>query len=329
MTKADTAKLREERIFLAGHNGLVGSALGRALNAAGCRHVITRPREQLDLCSQRQVQDLYASEAIDRVVIAAAKVGGIYANDTLPAEFIRENLAIQTNLIHGAWEAGVQNLLVLGSVCIYPRLARQPIDEAQLLDGPLEPTNEAYAVAKIAGLKMCESYNRQYGTDYRSLMPTNLYGPNDNFHPEYSHVIPALIRRFDEAVASGEKSVTVWGTGEPLRDFLYVEDLADACLHVMSLDAEEYRKKVPLRDSHVNVGSGREISIKECAETIAEVAGFKGEIQFDAAAPDGAPRRTLDTARMESLGWRPSVDFVSGVRMTYAWFKEHRASIRA
>lgn len=315
-------------IHLAGHRGMVGGAIERALRAAGCDNILTRTREQLDLRSQEQVRDFYADHKIDRVIIAAAKVGGIHANDTLPAEFIYENLAIQTNLIHAAWSSGVRQLLALGSSCIYPRLAEQPIAEGQLLTGALEPTNEAYAVAKIAGLKMCESYNRQYGTDYRILMPTNLYGPGDNFHLEHGHVVPAFIRRFYEAVRDGRDHVTVWGTGKPLRDFLHVDDLASACVHVLSMDAEEYRRKVPQRNAHVNIGSGEEISIKECAETVAEAFSFGGEIRFDTGKPDGMPRKILDISLIQALGWRPSIDFPSGVRSTCRWFEQHHADAR-
>ena len=320
---------KNQVIYLAGHNGMVGKAIGRALAAEGFKNVITRSHSELELLSHEAVCDFYAAnKEIECVIIAAAKVGGIHANNTRPAEFIHDNLTIQNNLIHEAWQHGIKKLIFLGSSCIYPKLAKQPITEDQLLTGALEPTNEAYAIAKIAGIKMCESYNRQHGTDYRSLMPTNLYGPGDYFHPEYSHVIPALLQRFHKAATAGDKHVTIWGSGTPMRDFLHVDDMANACMQVLSIDADSYYAKVPRNNSHVNVGSGHEMSIKECAEAIADACAFKGDIQFDADKPDGMMRKILDISLAQSLGWKPRIDFKSGIRSTYQWFKENIENIR-
>lgn len=302
---------------------MVGSAIVRALDAAGRYEIVTRARAELDLTRQADVEAFFASTPLDSVVLAAARVGGIHANDTFPAEFIRDNLSIQCNVIHAAHRAGVQRLLFLGSSCIYPRDAEQPIREEALLTGPVEATNEPYAIAKIAGIKLCESYNRQYGRDYRSVMPTNLYGPHDNFHPENSHVIPGLLRRFHEAVAAGAPEVVVWGTGTPRREFMHVDDLASACLHVMELDAALLHAHVRPRLSHVNVGTGADCTIRELAETLAAVTGYRGRLRFDPSRPDGTPRKLLDVSRLAALGWRARIPLEAGLRDTYAWFRDH------
>lgn len=315
------------KIFLTGHRGMVGSAIHRLLQAEGI-DAITRPHAELDLTDQAAVRTFFRAERPDTVILAAAKVGGILANDTYPADFIYENLAIQTNVIHQAFEAGVEKLLFLGSSCIYPREAPQPIPEEALLSGPLEATNEPYAIAKIAGIKLCESYNRQYGTDYRSIMPTNLYGPRDNFHPETSHVLPALLRRFHEAVQEGRDEVVIWGSGTPLREFLYVEDLAKAALFVMRLAPETYRAKTHPRLSHINVGTGDEVSIADLAQMIADVTGFSGRIGYDRSKPDGAPRKLLEVSRLADLGWRGQTSLRAGIEKTYAWFRENADQTR-
>lgn len=307
---------------------MVGSAICRALKACGCQSIITTTRADLDLCSQQQVEAFYADKQIDYVIIAAAKVGGIYANSTFPADFIYDNLMIQNNLIHGAWRAGVKRLLFHGSSCIYPRITAQPIGEDQLLAGKLEPTNEPYAIAKIAGIKMCESYNRQHKTDYRTLMPTNLYGPGDYFHPQNSHVIPALIRRFHEAACEHRPDVLIWGDGRARRDFLHVDDLAAACIHIMSLEPETYWQHIGPMNSHINVGSGKDMTIAECAQTIADAFSFTGEIRFDTDMPDGTPRKLLDISMLQRLGWQPSVDFATGIRSTCRWFQENLNNLR-
>lgn len=317
-------KKMNKRIYVAGHRGLVGSAIVRALQATGYVDLITRSHDELDLTDQVQVRAFFTQNPVDEVYLAAAKVGGIHANDTYPADFIRDNLLIQTNVIDAAWRSGVQKLLFLGSSCIYPRLAPQPIGEEALMQGALEPTNEPYAVAKIAGIKMCESYRRQYGVDYRSAMPTNLYGPGDNYHPENSHVIPALIRRFHEAKLSGAPSVTIWGTGTPRREFLYVDDMAAACLHIMSLERTRYDAHTSPQLSHINVGTGEDVKICEVAETIRKVIGYKGDIAFDTSKPDGAPRKLLDSSKLAALGWRPRIPLNEGLKETYARFQvEH------
>ena len=308
------------RIFVAGHAGMVGSAIVRALKARGTDDLITRKHSELDLTSQAAVRAFFEKERPDQVVLAAAKVGGIHANNTYPAEFIYENLMMEANVVHEAWRAGVRGLLFLGSSCIYPRMAVQPMREDALLTGTLEPTNEPYAIAKIAGIKLCESYNRQYGTDYRSVMPTNLYGPGDNYHAENSHVIPALIRRFHEAKEAGAGTVTIWGTGTPRREFLFVDDMAAACLHVMSLDAATYRSQTDPMLSHINVGTGEDISIRELAGFIAKVVGFRGEIGSDPSKPDGAPRKLMDVSRIRSLGWSPRVSLEQGLGIAYRDF---------
>ena len=318
------------KIYVAGHRGMVGGAILRQLQArrdAGeDLTLITRTRADLDLCDQGAVHDFMATERPDQVILAAAKVGGIIANNSYPAQFIYENLMIEANVIHQAHAAGVQNLLQLGSSCIYPKMADQPMREDALLTGTLEPTNEPYAVAKIAGIKLCESYNRQYGTDYRSVMPTNLYGPGDNFHPENSHVLPALIRRFHQAVQDGTSEVVIWGTGTPMREFLHVKDMAAASLFVMGLDPATYQRETEPMLSHINVGSGTDVSIRELAETVARVTGFQGRLSFDATKPDGAPRKLMDVSRLARLGWTYSIPLEDGIRDTYDWFLQQNST---
>ncbi len=316
------------RVFVAGHRGMVGGAIVRELSRRGGYEPIVRTRAELDLTRQADVERFYASTPVDAVVVAAAKVGGIHANDTYPAEFIHENLAIECNLVAGAHAAGVQRLLFLGSSCIYPRNAPQPMREDALLTGTLEATNEPYAIAKIAGIKLCESYNRQYGRDYRSVMPTNLYGPGDNFHPENSHVIPALMRRFHEAVRDGAPEVVIWGSGTPMREFLHVDDMAAACVHVLELPAEVHRRHTQPMLSHVNVGTGINCTIRELAETMARVTGFRGRLGFDATKPDGTPRKLLDVSRLRELGWTATIPLEPGLRDTYAWFVANAAAAR-
>ena len=314
------------KIFVAGHNGMVGSAICRELHNQNV-DVITASRQELDLTNQYQVTDYFAAQKFDQVYLAAAKVGGIHANNSYPAEFIYENLMIQNNIIHSSHQSDVVKLLFLGSSCIYPKLATQPMTEEALLSGYLEQTNEPYAIAKIAGIKMCESFNRQYGTDYRSVMPSNLYGPGDNYHSENSHVIPALIRRFHEAKLNNAKEVTAWGTGSALREFLFVEDMASASIYVMNLSTEEYNKQVSSMLSHINVGSGVECSIKELSETIATVVGFDGTIIWDKSKPDGAPRKLMDSTKLFSLGWQPKFDLQSGLIEAYGWYLNNFKSI--
>lgn len=310
------------KIFVAGHRGMVGSAIVRLLISEGHRadELLLRTSSELDLTSQEVVREFFRSERPDQVYLAAAKVGGIHANNTFPAEFIYQNLMIEANVVHEAWRAGVQKLLFLGSSCIYPRLAPQPMGEEALLTGLLEPTNEPYAVAKIAGIKLCESYNRQYGTDYRSVMPTNLYGPGDNYHPENSHVIPALIRRFHEAKLSDAPFIVLWGTGTPKREFLHVDDMATACVHVMNLERESYEMNVRPMQSHLNVGCGEDVTIAELAETISGVVGYRGRIVFNPSMPDGAPRKLMDSSRLFGLGWRPGVGLDDGLGLAYEDF---------
>ena len=319
----------KKRVFVAGHQGMVGSAIVRALEKAGDAEIITRTRSELDLLDQAAVFRFFNQNAVDEVYLAAAKVGGIWANNTYPAEFIYQNLIIEANIIHGAFEAGVRKLLFLGSSCIYPKLAEQPIAESSLLQGALEPTNEPYAIAKIAGIKLCESYNRQYGTDYRSVMPTNLYGINDNFHPENSHVVPALLRRFNEAKMQDLPSVTVWGSGSPMREFLYVDDMASACLHVMNLPKEVYGEHVLPMSSHINVGTGKDCTIRELANTIARAVGYRGDILWDTSKPDGTPRKLLDVGLLKRLGWQYSVELDEGIERTYQWFLQNQEKFRA
>lgn len=308
-----------EKIYVAGHRGMVGSAIARALEAQGVPDsgLITRTHAQLDLCNQAAVFDFFAQERPTLVYLAAAKVGGIYANNTYPADFIYENLMVQSNVVHAAHLNGVQKLLFLGSSCIYPRLAQQPMSESALLTGTLEPANEPYAVAKIAGIKLCESYNRQYGRDYRSVMPTNLYGPGDNYHPENSHVIPALIRRFHEAKLRGAPEVTIWGTGTPRREFLYVDDMAAAAVFVMQMPLARYQIHTHPMQSHINVGYGRDTTIFELANAVKRAVGYSGAIGFDATKPDGALRKWMDSTRLNSMGWQPETDLASGLTMAY------------
>lgn len=309
-----------KKIYVAGHRGMVGAAIMRELQARGDVALVTRTHDELDLTSQSAVHAFLEAQRPDGVVLAAAKVGGIHANDRYPAEFIYDNLMIQANIIHASWLAGVRELLFLGSSCIYPRMAPQPIREECLLTGTLEPTNEPYAIAKIAGIKLCESYNRQYGTDYRSVMPTNLYGPGDNYHQENSHVIPALIRRFHEAKQAGADKVVIWGSGLARREFLYVDDMAAASVHVMELDRTTYEAHTQPMLSHINVGAGEDLTIRELAETIAQVVGFDGRIEHDTTKPDGTPRKLMDVQRMRSLGWRPRVGLREGLALAYTDF---------
>jgi len=323
-----TSTIGKTRVFVAGHRGMVGSAIVRQLEQDPSVEVITRSRDELDLANQAQTQKFFAETPIDQVYLSAAKVGGIHANNTYPADFIYQNLVIEANVINAAHQNNVQQLLFLGSSCIYPKHAEQPMREDALLTGVLEATNEPYAVGKIAGIKLCESYNRQYGRDYRSVMPTNLYGINDNFHPENSHVIPALIRRFHEAKQAGAPSVMVWGTGKPMREFLYVDDMADACVFVMSLSAEAYRKETQSMLSHINVGIGKDCSINELAQTIASVVGYQGEIECDATKPDGLPRKLMDISRLERLGWNSKTSLREGLETTYAWFLRNQHCFR-
>jgi GDP-L-fucose synthase len=322
--------MAKTKIFIAGHKGMVGSAIVRLLKNQDVE-IITKDRTELDLLNQGSVQKFFEHEKIDQVYLAAAKVGGIYANNTYPADFIYENLMIQTNVIHSAFLNGVKKLLFLGSSCIYPKYANQPMKEEELLTGKLEPTNEPYAIAKIAGIKMCESYNRQYGKshgiDYRSIMPTNLYGPGDNYHPEKSHVIPGLIYRFHKAKISNLESVTIWGTGTPKREFLYVDDLAQASIHVMNLDKKIYDEQISSESSYINVGSGKELSIKELAETIKEVVNFKGKINFDSNKPDGSSRKLLNSERINKLGFKPKIDLKEGLIKTYQDYLKFYANV--
>lgn len=318
-----------KKVFVAGHNGMVGSAIVRQLSQQSGVELITRSRKELDLCNQQAVADFFASNQIDEVYMAAAKVGGIIANNTYPADFIYENLMVECNVIHSAHLAGIQKLLFLGSSCIYPKLAEQPMTEAALLTGLLEPTNEPYAVAKIAGIKLCESYNRQYGRDYRSVMPTNLYGMNDNFHPQNSHVIPALIRRFHEAKLADAEKVVAWGTGKAMREFLYVDEMAAASIYVMDLDPAIYQQHTQPMLSHINVGTGVDCTIRELVETVAKVVGYQGRIEFDSSKPDGAPRKLMDVSRLKQLGWQAQVSLEQGLQQTYQWFLQNQHNFRA
>ncbi|MBC8661911.1 GDP-L-fucose synthase [Vibrio parahaemolyticus] len=315
-------------VFVAGHNGMVGSAIVRLLEKSKNYNVITRNRSELDLLDQSEVIRFFQEQDIDQVYLAAAKVGGIVGNNTYPADFIYENLTIQNNVIHSAHLAGVQDLLFLGSSCIYPKFAEQPMSENALLTGTLEPTNEPYAIAKIAGIKMCESYNRQYGRNYRSVMPTNLYGENDNFHPENSHVIPALLRRFHEAKINGDKEVVAWGSGNPMREFLHVDDMAAASIFVMNLNDTVYKANTESMLSHINVGTGIDCTIKELVETVAEVVDYQGSIIFDTSKPDGAPRKLMNVSRLRELGWTYSIELKDGLRSTYQWFLANQDNFR-
>jgi GDP-L-fucose synthase len=318
----------DAKIFVAGHRGMVGSAIVRQLEVSGHTNIITRTRSELDLTNQQAVVDFFQAEKLDQVYLSAAKVGGIVANSTFPANFIYENLMIQCNVIHSAHIAGIQQLLFLGSSCIYPKLAEQPMRETALLTGTLEETNEPYAIAKIAGIKICESYNRQYGRDYRSVMPTNLYGQGDNFHPENSHVIPALLRRFHEAKLNGDKEVIAWGSGMPMREFLYVDDMATASIHVMNLNKTIYDENTEPMLSHINVGTGVDCTIKELVETVAKVVGFKGGVSFDANKPDGAPRKLMNVDRLDSLGWEYEYSLEAGLIIAYQWFVDNQGKFR-
>jgi GDP-L-fucose synthase len=318
------------KIFVAGSNGLVGSALVRRLRAGGYTNLLHPEIGELDLTCQQAVRDFFRQERPEYVILAAAKVGGIHANNTYPAEFIYLNLMIQNNVIHSAYEVGVKRLLFLGSSCIYPKLAPQPMQEEHLLTGLLEPTNEPYAIAKIAGIKLCESYNRQYGTRFVAVMPTNLYGVGDNFHPENSHVMPALIRRLHEAKLAGSEKVVVWGTGTPMREFLFVDDMADGCVFILNLgDAmlDEHLLSYP-KPCFVNLGTGIDVTIRELAETIREVVGYQGRLEFDPTKPDGTPRKLQDVSRMRALGWEAKIMLREGLKRTYAWFLEHQESFR-
>ena len=320
------------RIYVAGHRGLVGSAIVRKLEADGYTHILKPTHAELDLTDAAATEAFFAQEKPEYVFLAAAKVGGIVANNTYPAEFIRDNLAIQTNVIHAAYQAGVTRLLFLGSSCIYPKHAPQPMKEEHLLTGPLEPTNRPYALAKIAGIEMCWSYNRQYGTKYLAAMPTNLYGPGDNYHPENSHVIPALIRKFHEAKQRGDSTVTVWGTGTPKREFLYSDDMADACVFLMNLPDDKYDSLLGSDESQtgkfepplINIGVGEDVSIKELAETVGEVVGFEGEIVFDTTKPDGTPRKLMDVGRLHRIGWHAKTDFCAGLSQALCEFERRQ-----
>ncbi|MEH6649445.1 MAG: GDP-L-fucose synthase [Motiliproteus sp.] len=317
-----------KRIFVAGHRGMVGSAIVRQLQLKANVEIVTRTRAELDLTNPEAVSHFFGREQVDEVYLAAAKVGGIVANNTYPAEFIYENLMIECNIVHGAYLAGIKKLLFLGSSCIYPKFADQPMDEAALLTGTLEQTNEPYAIAKIAGIKLCESYNRQYGVDYRSVMPTNLYGTNDNFHPENSHVIPAMMRRFHQAKLDGAEEVVVWGTGKPMREFLHVDDMAAACVHVMDLNRAVYVNHTQPMLSHINVGTGVDCTIRELAETMAAVVGFEGRVVFDTSKPDGTPRKLMDVSRLKALGWDAGIALREGLADTYRWFLENQYGLR-
>lgn len=317
------------KIYLAGHRGMVGSAILRQLESRGRDEIITRTHAELDLTDQTAVRSFMQAQKPDIVILAAARVGGIHANNTYPAEFIYENLMIECNVIHEAFAAGVNKLLQLGSSCIYPKAAPQPMGEDALLTGPLEPTNEPYAIAKIAGIKLCESYNRQYGTDYRSVMPTNLYGPGDNFHPENSHVLPALIRRFHEATQERRSEVVIWGSGKPMREFLHVDDMAAASLFVLELEKSEYDVNTDPMLSHINIGKGEEISILQLAQLVARVTGFQGQITTDPSMPDGSLRKLMDVSRLTNMGWRAAIDLEDGIARTYEWFLAHQNDFRA
>jgi len=322
-----------QKIYVAGHRGMVGSAIVRTLQSQGFTNIVTRAHAQLDLTNQAQVKTFFEQEKPDQVYLAAAKVGGIYANNTFPAEFIYQNLMMEANVIHQAFEVGVKKLLFLGSSCIYPKMAPQPMAENALLTGTLEPTNEPYAIAKIAGIKLCESYNRQYGQshgiDYRSVMPTNLYGPGDNYHPENSHVIPALIRRFHEAKVSNAPEVLIWGTGTPKREFLYVDDMAAASVFVMALSKTIYDQHTSPMQSHINVGFGDDVTITDLAKAIAQAIGYFGKISFDTSKPDGSPRKWIDSTRINRLGWQAKADLEVGLKEAYSDFLKTHSDVLA
>ena len=316
------------KVFVAGHKGMVGAALVRQLQSEQDCELLLRDSKDLDLRDQQAVRKLFDAQRPDIVYLAAARVGGILANDESPADFLYDNLIIAAHVIDAAHHFGVKRLLFLGSSCIYPRLADQPMPESALLTGALEPTNEPYAIAKIAGIKLCESYNRQFGCDFRSVMPTNLYGPGDNFHPRNSHVLPALIQRFHKAVADRSDKVTVWGTGQAKREFLHVDDLASACLYLMGMDQQTYHSRVSAQLSHINIGSGVDCSICKLAKTIADIAGFKGQIEFDTSKPDGAPRKLLDVSLLSEMGWQARISLPDGLQQTYQWFRENLDTVR-
>ncbi|TNC82954.1 MAG: GDP-fucose synthetase [Oleiphilus sp.] len=318
----------DARVYVAGHRGMVGSAIVRQLKQRGFTNILTRSSTELNLTRQQEVEAFFVESRPDYVFLAAAKVGGIHANNEYPADFIYDNLMIEGNIIRAAHENGIKRLLFLGSSCIYPKLAEQPMQEKALLTGPLEPTNEPYAIAKIAGIKLCESFNRQFACDFRSVMPTNLYGPGDNFHPENSHVIPALLRRFHEAKTEGLPEVAIWGSGNPKREFLYVDDMAEACLHVMAMPQDEYVAQTETMLSHVNVGTGTDVTIRELAETVAKVTGYEGNIVFDTSMPDGAPRKLMDVSLLGRLGWQARTELEPGLTSAYQWFLDHQQDIR-
>ncbi len=320
---------KQKKIYLAGHRGMVGAAIHKHLLNAGYTNIVVRTHAELDLTDQAAVRSFMEQEKPEQVILAAAKVGGIHANNAFPAEFIYQNLMMEANVIHQAWQVGCSRLLFLGSSCIYPKFAEQPMQESALLTGILESTNEPYAIAKIAGIKLCESYNRQYGMDYRSVMPTNLYGQNDNFHLENSHVIPALIRKFHDAKIANAPTVAVWGSGKAMREFLHVDDMAAACLHVLALDKATYQSVTEPMLSHLNVGTGEDVTIRELAETVGKVVGFQGEISWDSSKPDGTPRKLMDNSKLRSLGWQPKIGLEEGLRSTYQWFLEHQDDFKA
>ena len=320
--------MMHDKIYVAGHRGMVGNSIIRVLNSKGSANIVVRTHAELDLTNQSAVTQFFEAERPSQVYLAAAKVGGIHANNTYPADFIYQNLMMEANVIHAAWKSGVRKLLFLGSSCIYPKLASQPISEDALLNGALESTNEPYAIAKIAGIKLCESYNRQYGVDYRSVMPTNLYGPGDNYHPENSHVIPAMIRRFHEAKVSKADVVTIWGTGTPRREFLYVDDMASASVYVMNLDKLTYDAHTQPMQSHINVGYGDDVTIRELAQSIGQVVGYTGSISFDISKPDGTPRKWMDSSRLNALGWEPKVNLMDGLARAYQDFVTHSDVLR-
>ncbi|WKJ89330.1 GDP-L-fucose synthase [Methylomonas montana] len=319
---------KQDKIYLAGHRGMVGSAIYRQLIEAGYQNIVVRAHAELDLTDQVAVRQFMEQERPNQVILAAAKVGGIHANNEYPAEFIYQNLMMEANVVHQAWQIGCKQLLFLGSSCIYPKFAEQPMAEEALLTGILESTNEPYAIAKITGIKLCESYNRQYGTDYRSVMPTNLYGENDNFHLENSHVIPALIRKFYDAKVSDLATVSVWGTGNAMREFLHVDDMAAACLHVMALDKEQYQSCTTPMLSHLNVGTGDDVTVRELAKTIQCVVGYQGQISWDSSKPDGTPRKLMNISKLKSLGWQPKIGLKDGLARTYQWFVEHQGQFK-
>lgn len=319
----------DQKVFVAGHRGMVGSAIVRQLEEKGYTNIVTATHAELDLTNQQAVNEFFQKNQIDQVYLAAAKVGGIHANNEYPADFIYQNLMIEANVIHAAHLNNVQKLMFLGSSCIYPKFAQQPMQESELLTGTLEATNEPYAIAKIAGIKLCESYNRQFGRDYRSVMPTNLYGPHDNFHPENSHVIPALLRRFHEAVKNGLDEVVIWGSGTPMREFLHVDDMAAASIYVMELDDITFKANTQPMLSHINVGTGIDCTIRELAETVAKVTGYTGKLSFDATKPDGTPRKLMDVSRLEQLGWKASISLEDGLKNAYQWYLENIEQARS